>query len=41
MLAKRISQKLLGTKIVCHLLLPGTKVLADEDGGEQGYVFGG
>ena len=39
-LAKHISQKLLGTKIVHHLLLPGPKVLTNEDGDERGNIFG-
>jgi hypothetical protein len=40
MLAKRITQKSLGTKIVLHLLLPEPKVLTDEDGDVEGNIFG-
>jgi hypothetical protein len=39
MLAKHISQKPLGTKIVHHLLLPGPEVLANKDGDVQGNIF--
>jgi hypothetical protein len=40
-LAKRITQKPLGTKIVLHFLLLELEVLANEEGNVQGDVFGG
>jgi hypothetical protein len=40
-LAKRITQKSLGAKIVRHLLKPDMEVLTDEHGDVQGNVFGG